>query len=232
MSIQKDIIAATWKLKNRQSKVSPEEFSGDAEIIGESQKEAVGRARMSIDHLAERLNFSDDTYNSAVENLTLAMEQMNLAAIELDLEQVTSALRPEQFALQFILKAEASINRTNISMQQGGGGGGGGAQQEREDLRELFEMEMGQLENRYETPNRAGGGSQQNSEEANKLEELARRQEGLTRAQRNLARREEQMTEEQKRRELERLMRQQEQLSREVEQLAQQMSRAQHSSTT
>ncbi len=231
VSIQKDIIAATWKLKNRQSKVSLEEFSGDAEIIAESQKEAVGRARMSIDRLAERLSFSDDTYDSAVENLTLAMEQMNLAADELDLEQITSALKPEQLALQFILKAEASINRTNISMQQGGGGGGGGgAQQEREDLRELFEMEMGQLENRYETPNSRGGNSAQQNEEANKLEELARRQEGLTRAQRNLARREDQMTEEQKRRELERLMRQQEQLSREVAQLAQQMSRGQQNS--
>lgn len=231
VTIQKDIIAATWKLKNRQGQVSQEEFSGDAEIIAESQREATGRARMSIDRLAERLNFSDDTYDAAVENLSLAIEQMNMAANELDLEQITSALQPEQLALQYILKAEASINRTNISMQQGGGGGGGGgAQQEREDLRELFEMEMGQLENRYETPNSRSGGSPEQQEEANKLEELARRQEGLTRAQRNLARREDQMTEEQKRRELERLMRQQEQLSREVQQLAQQMSRGQQSS--
>ena len=230
VSVQKDIIAATWKLRNRQSQVSPEELRADAEIIAESQREATGRARMSIDRLAERLNFSDDTYDSAVENLSLAIEQMNLAVGELDKVQITSALQPEQLALQYILKAEANINRTNISMQQGGGGGGGGsAQQEREDLRELFEMEMGQLENRYETPNSRGGGSQQNQQEIDKLEELARRQEGLTRAQRNLARREDQMTEEQKRRELERLMRQQEQLSREVAQLAQQMSRGQQS---
>ena len=229
VTIQKDIIAATWKLKNRQGQVSQEEFNSDAELIAESQKEATGRARMSIDRLAERLNFSDDTYDSAVENLSLAIDQMNLAASELDLQQVTSALEPEQLALQYILKAEASINRTNISMQQGGGGGGGGARQEREDLRELFEMEMGQLENRYETPNSAGGGSQQQQEEANKLEELSRRQEGLTRAQRNLARREDQMSEEQRRRELERLMRQQEQLSQEVAQLARQMSSQQGS---
>lgn len=229
VNIQKDIIAATWKLKNRQNQVSPEEFATDAEIIAESQMEATGRARMSIDRLAERLNFSDDSYDQAVESLSLAIEQMNLAARELDLLQVTSALQPEQAALQHILKAEASINRTDIGMQQGGdGGGGGGARQEREDLRELFEMEMGQLENRYENPNSRGQSAQQ-QEEANKLEELARRQEGLTRAQRNLARRADQLTEEQKRRELERLMRQQEQLSQEVQQLAQQMSRGQQS---
>ena len=228
-NIQKDIIAATWKLKNRQSKVSAEDFASDAEIISESQREAADRARMSIDRLAERLSFSDDTYDAAVENLSLAIEQMNLAAVELDIEQITSALRPEQLALRFILRAEASINRTTISMQRGGGGRGGGRQQERDDLRELFEMEMGRLENRYETQNNAGNSAQE-TEEASKLEELARRQEGLTRAQRNLARREEQMTEEQKRRELERLMRQQEQLSREVAQLAQQMSRGQQNS--
>ena len=96
---------------------------------------------------------------------------MNLAAQELEKEQITSALKPEQLALQHILKAEASINRTDISMQQGGGGGGGGAQQEREDLRELVEMELGQLENRYETTASRLGQSQQETEEANKLEE-------------------------------------------------------------
>ena len=230
VQIQKDIIAATWKLKNRQANVSPEEFASDAEIIAESQLEATQRTRRSIDRLAERVSFSDASYDAAVENLSLAIDQMNQAADELGKEQITSALQPEQLALQYVLKAEANINRTNISMQQGGGGGGA-AQQEREDLRELFEMEMGQLENRYETPNSAGGGgdSQQQTEEANKLEELARRQEGLTRAQRNLARREEQMSEEQKRRELERLMRQQEQLSREVAQLAEQLNRDQQS---
>ena len=114
VSVQKDIIAATWKLRNRQSEVSPEEFGADAEIIAESQREATGRARMSIDRLAERLNFSDDTYDSAVENLSLAIEQMNLAAGELDKVQITSALQPEQLALQYILKAEANINIPKI----------------------------------------------------------------------------------------------------------------------
>ena len=229
VTIQKDIIAATWKLKNRQHRASPEEFAADAEIIAESQKEATSRARRSIDRLAERLNFSDDSYDQAVANLSLAIDQMNLAAEELDLLQITSALRPEQAALQYILKAEANINRTEIGMRQGGGGGGGADRQEREDLRELFEMELGQLENRYENPNNRGQSAQQ-QQEANKLEELARRQQGLTRAQRNLARRAEQLTEEQKRRELERLMRQQEQLSQEARQLARQMSRGQQSS--
>lgn len=228
VTLQKDIIAATWKLRNQDIDADPSQFENDVRIIAESQSEATTRAQQSIDRLSERLNFSDDSYDNAVMNLQKAIEQMNAAISELQLEQVTSALKPEQVALQFILKAEADINRTNVSTQQaGGGGGGGGAEQEREDLRELFEMEMGQNENRYETPNSRSGGGGQASEEANKLEELARRQEGLTRAQRDLARRMEQMNEEQRRRELERLQRDQEQLSREVAQLSQQLSRQQ-----
>lgn len=220
VSVQKDIIAATWKLRNRLRDASNADIEADAEIIAESQREATGRAKMSIDRLSERLSFSDDSYDLAVENLSLAIEQMNLAANDLDSLQVTTALKPEQLALQYVLKAEANINRTDIGMNQNSGGGGGGAQQEREDLRELFEMEMGQLENRYETPNSASQAGGTNAEEVNKLEELARRQEALTRAQRNLARREREIEEEQRRRELERLRRQQEQLTADVEKLA------------
>ncbi len=225
VSVQKDIIAATWKLRNRLRDSSSADIETDAEIIAESQREATGRAKMSIDRLSERLSFSDDSYDLAVENLSLAIEQMNLAANDLDSLQITTALKPEQLALQYVLKAEANINRTDISMNQNsGGGGGGGAQQEREDLRELFEMEMGQLENRYETPNSASQAGGTNAEEVNKLEELARRQEALTRAQRNLARREQELAEEQRRRELERLRRQQEQLSADVEKLARELA--------
>ena len=224
VTVQKDIIAATWKLRNRLRDASNADIEADAEIIAESQREATGRAKMSIDRLSERLSFSDDSYDLAVENLSLAIEQMNLAANDLDSLQVTTALKPEQLALQYVLKAEANINRTDISMNQNSGGGGGGAQQEREDLRELFEMEMGQLENRYETPNSASQAGGTNAEEVNKLEELARRQEALTRAQRNLARREQELEEEQRRRELERLRRQQEQLTADVEKLARQLA--------
>jgi len=224
VSVQKDIIAATWKLRNRLRDASNADIEADAEIIAESQREATGRAKMSIDRLSERLSFSDDSYDLAVENLSLAIEQMNLAANDLDSLQVTTALKPEQLALQYVLKAEANINRTDISMNQNSGGGGGGAQQEREDLRELFEMEMGQLENRYETPNSASQAGGTNAEEVNKLEELARRQEAITRAQRNLARREQELEEEQRRRELERLRRQQEQLTADVEKLARELA--------
>jgi len=231
VTLQKDIIAATWKLRNQALNMEPQVFSDDVAVVTDSQRDAIQRARMSIDRLSERLNFADDSYANAVSHLTQAIEQMELAVEELQKEQVTSALQPEQQALQFVLRAEAEINRTDVSFQQTAGGGGAAnrQRQERDDLRELFEMEMGRNENRYQTPEQAGGGQAQ-SQEASRLEELARRQEGLTRAQRNLSRRMEDMTEEQRRRELERLRREQEQLTADLDQLSQQLARQQQQS--
>lgn len=227
VTLQKDIIAATWRLRQQQLNMDQQQFSDDVSILAESQREAAQRALRSIDRLSERLNFADDSYGNAVAHLQNAIAQMEIAAVELDAEALTRAMQPEQQALQFVLRAEAEINRTDVSFQRTAGGGGMGGQQESQDLRELFEMEMGQNENRYETPRQAGSGGQQNSEEASRLEELARRQENLTRAQRNMARRMEDMSAEQRRRELERLRREQEQLSSELAQLQQQMSRGQ-----
>lgn len=233
VNLQKDIIAATWRLRQEQPDMNQQQFSDDVAVLADSQRDAMERARRSIDRLAERLNFADDSYGNAVAHLQNAIAQMELAAGELDEEALTRAMPAEQQALQFVLRAEAEINRTDVNVQRtAGGGGGGGGQQERDDLRELFEMEMGQNENRYETPRQAGSGNQQNSEEASRLEELARRQENLTRAQRNLARRMENLTEEQRRRELERLQREQEQLGNELAQLQEQMSRRQQLSQT
>ncbi|MBC54674.1 MAG: hypothetical protein CMQ34_12655 [Gammaproteobacteria bacterium] len=227
VTLQKDIISATWRLRQNQMDLEPRQFADDVAVIAESQRDAVQRATMSIDRLSERIDFADDTYANAVTFLQRAIEQMELAATELDEAALTSAMVPEQQALQLVLRAEAEINRTDVNFQRtAGGGGGGGAQQEREDLQELFDMEMGQNENRYETPRQASSG-QGNSEEASRLEELAQRQESLTRAQRNLSRRMDDMTEEQRRRELERLRREQEQLSNELAQLDQRMSRGQ-----
>lgn len=229
VTLQKDIIAATWRLRQQQLNMDQQQFSDDVAVLADSQREAMQRARRSIDRLSERLNFADDSYGHAVAHLQNAIAQMEMAAAELEDEALTRAMQPEQQALQFVLRAESEINRTDVNFQRTAGGGGGGGQQESEDLRELFEMEMGQNENRYETPRQAQGGNQQTSEEASRLEELARRQENLTRAQRNMARRMDDMSEEQRRRELERLRREQEQLSNELAQLQQQMSRRQQS---
>lgn len=151
------------------------------------------------------------------------------AAIEnLTSRRLQKALGPEQSALQAIMKAEAQSRNTLIQMaQERGSGGASRTNREREDLKELFEMEMGRLENRYEMPKQTAAARQdrENNDTLEKLRELARRQERLNRAQKDHARRRDQMDEQQRKRRLEELRREQEKLRQDTEELARQMSR-------
>ena len=224
---QKHIIAATWKLLNRQKKIPGETFAEDVEIVAESQRNIAQRTQMSLNRLNERFSFADESYDLAVTYLREAVGHMQAAAEMLSSEQLQEALGPEQAALQAILKANAQNRQTTIQMasQRGGGGSGTSAMNEREDLRELFEMEMGRLENRYEMPGAASGSGRAEQEDAlRRLRELAQRQERLNRAQSDADRRQDRLTEAQQRRQLEELRREQEALSREAESLARKWS--------
>src|SRR3989441_4417586 len=77
------------------------------------------------------------------------------------------------------MRAEALFNE--IQVTQGGGGGGGGARQSAEDLADLFELELDQNKNQYETLQRGemNKGSQAIDEALQKLKELAERQQKL-----------------------------------------------------
>jgi hypothetical protein len=153
---------------------------------------------------------------------------MQAAVEKLSSEQLKEALGPEQAALQAILKAEAQSRRTAIQMARNRGGttAGSGSLREREDLRELFDMEMGRLENRYEMPATASGSGRAEQEEVlMRLRQLAQRQERLNQAQLDADRRKDRLTEAQQRRHLEELRREQEALSRQAEALSQKWSR-------
>ncbi len=224
---QKNIIAATWKLLNRKKKMPGETFAEDVRVVAESQQNIAQRTQMSLSRLNERFSFADESYDRAVTHLREAVEHMQAAAEKLFSEQLQEALAPEQAALQAILKANAQNRRTAMQMssQRGTGGTGSGSMHEREDLRELFEMEMGRLENRYEMPSTASAGGRAEQEEALKrLRQLAQRQERLNRAQADAKRRHDRLTEAQQKRQLEELRREQEALRREAESLARKWS--------
>src|SRR5207253_11449121 len=75
-----------------------------------------------------------------------------------------------------------------VSANNGGGGGGGGDQMA-DDLADLFELELDKLANQYEMQQRAGEQSRdrQIDELAEKLKELARRQQAEAERQRRAA---------------------------------------------
>lgn len=221
---QKDVIAATWKLRNGREQMGEDQFVADSRVIRDSQAEVAQRAQMSISRLTERGSFAEENYEQAVQALQRAIAEMESALDSLDQLAMSEALAAEQRALQSIMRAEAQINKTAIAASRSGAGSGGGQSGEREELRELFEMELGQLENRYQLPQQLAGDQQAgNNETLDRLKELAKRQERLTRAQRELARREEQLAEEQRRRQLEQLRREQEALRRDLAELSQSM---------
>lgn len=225
---QKKIIAATWKLNHPLTPLAEEQFQLDLQVLIDSQNEVLSRAVMSLIRLSERLNLTDDSYDQIVRHMEMAVGHMEQAMDHLVQQDLDEALLSEQSALSELLKAEAQNHLTEIQMAQSGGGAGGGQgsnQQERYDLRELFDMEMGRLENRYELPSAGSNGAEQAqvSQAQRRLEELSRRQERLNREQRLLARSTE--SEEEKRRRLEKLKRELEKLQQENQRLTQQLSR-------
>ena len=227
---QKKIIVATWKLLKQQKNVNTNKFTEDVQVVASSQSEVLQRAQMSLRRLTERFSYSDESYDTAVSYMEQAVEQMALAREKLDAQQLKEALVPEQAALQAILKADALSKKTRIETAQNpgqGGGTGSREQQEREDLRELFEMEMGRLENRYEMPGQNNVSPQQAEEEEvlRRLQELAQRQELMNRRQNDLARRQNQISEEEMKRRLEELRREQQALQLQTEELSQSASR-------
>jgi hypothetical protein len=225
---QKQVIAATWKLLKQRKGMTTDRFERDVEIVAASQQEIMHRTQMSLRRLEERFSFSDKSYDTAVTHLRQAVEHMKSAAEKLFSRKLADALDPEQAALQAILKAESESRTTLIQIARNFGGayGGGRDQNERWDLRDLFEMEMGRMENRYELPRQAGVNPHrtQQDDTLEKLRQLARRQERLNRRQRDVANLQDRMDKENRRRRLEELRRDQEELIRQAETLSKQLS--------
>ena len=221
---QKDIISATHKLINNKDKFKTKEWTDNIHAIGANQAKAAEQTNTLVERMSRRgLTNQDKMIRDMAENLKKAIEQMNPAAEQLKGEEAEAAEPFEQRALQYLMRADALFTEIQVTMG-GGGGGGGGGQQNAQDLADLFELELDQNKNQYETVQR--GEMQQNSQEVDealrKLKELAERQQKL---QERRARQQQQgggggggadqMTAQELQKETERLARQLDKLSRE-----------------
>ena len=124
------------------------------------------------------------------ENVNKAVEKMGPISENLMKSNPTAAIPLEGEAYNYLGKAAALYTEIQVQPGQRGGGGGGGGQQSAEDLADLFELELDQNKNQYETVQRGEGQqqSQQEQQVADKLEELAKRQQAeLQRQQRRAA---------------------------------------------
>src|SRR5262249_38660757 len=98
-----------------------------------------------------------------------------------------AAMTPEQTALKYLQAAEQEYEMQIAA--QNGGGGGGGQSAAANDLADLFELELDKLANQYEMQRRAGEqqSAQRMDELAEKLKDLARRQQLEAERQRRMA---------------------------------------------
>jgi hypothetical protein len=178
---QRQIVAATFRLVRDVDEFDRAELSENVATVTLLQ----GRLRQQVAELVEQMRARgvavDPTFRRVFEELPLADEAMSRAEERLGESDTEGALRPEQQALQHLLRAEAAFRDVQISFEQQQGGAGGGPSPEIDELADLFELEMDKLRNQYESLQRGERRQQdeQVDEALQKLEELARRQQQM-----------------------------------------------------
>lgn len=217
---QKEIIIATWKLKNKTDKNSKSDFSENLNIIIESQKNLQEVTQSTLFQMQQRNIFQKESGKDVSKYYEQALEAMERALTQLQASKLADAQIPEKESLQNLLRAEAQIKDVQLQQARSQGAGNNATIDE---LAQLFENEMDKLKNKYETFHEP---SQQNQDkEANealkKIKELARRQQDFNRRMRKLAR--QNSAPEEKKRHIEELHRQQEDIRRKTQELSRQM---------
>ncbi len=167
---------------------------------------------------ARELAGANQEIKTFTDDMDKAVEAMSPAAGKLRSSEWQNALAPEQKALQFLLRAEATMRDIKVAFGKSGGGNGMGGGAAR-DLQSLFDLELDTEKNQYESGQQAASADQrqrQIDEALQKLAELARRQQELAEQQRqNQQISQQRWQQEMLRREAEEVQRKMEQLSRE-----------------
>jgi hypothetical protein len=187
---QRQIIAGTFKVQRDRRTMGADKAREALVVLALSQS----RLREQVEGLVERMNSRlvtpDPAFKKIAEVLPLAAAEMKAAEGKLQAQNAAAALPPENKALQFLQQAEEEYElQVQTNRNAGGGGGGGGAGSIAEDLADLFKLELDKMANQYETNQQAmqQNADQQIDELAEKLRELARRQEQELQRQRQLA---------------------------------------------
>ncbi|HMC61777.1 MAG TPA: hypothetical protein VKJ01_21470, partial [Candidatus Solibacter sp.] len=213
---QKEIIAATWnQFKGTGAKGTDAE---NATFLAAMQSKLRDQAKSLAERMkARQLEGAGDSFKSFVTDMELAANAMGPASDKLKIAKWQDALGPEQKALQYLMRAEATFRDIQVAFGRQGGGGGGGGGAGARDLEGLFDLELDTEKNQYESDQGAQSAQQQRQKEIDdameKLKKLAQRQQELADQQRK----NQQQTSQQRW--------QQEMLRREAEQLKEQLDK-------
>jgi hypothetical protein len=213
---QKEIIAATWNQSKGNGAKGTE--TENATFLAAMQAKLRDQAKSLAERMkARQLEGAGDSFKSFVKDMELAVEAMGPASDKLKIAKWQDALGPEQKALQYLMRAEATFRDIQVAFGRQGGGGGGGGGAGARDLEGLFDLELDTEKNQYESNQGAQSAQQQRQKEIDdamqKLKQLGQRQQELAEQQRKNP----QQTSQQRW--------QQEMLRREAEQLRQQLEK-------
>lgn len=214
---QREIFIATSKTQRKSKKADRDELTADLEILVESQKNLMEVTESTLSQLQQRSAFTRDGGQNVTEHYTQAVQSMQEAIDRLEGGDLVSAQVPERESLTELLHAEGQIEKVQIQQGQRGSQAQSASMDE---LAQLFQDEMDNLKNKYETLDKPEA-TQQPNEAFNKVKELARRQQDFNRKMRDLAR--SGLSEQEKKRRIEELRREQEKIRRETQELTRQM---------
>ncbi len=186
---QRQIISGTFNVNRDRERYTADEFAENVVTVSLAQGRLIEQVDRLVEQMKQRgISQANPAFNIILEELPKAVAQMRVALDSLNAQKPRASLPPEQRALQHLLRAEEAYQTVQVSQgQQSSGGGAGSAAAE--DLADLFQLELDQMKNQYETVQRQ---SDQQTEAAvdetlERLKELARRQEQAAERQRRLA---------------------------------------------
>ncbi|MFC1490338.1 hypothetical protein ACFL6K_03920 [Candidatus Latescibacterota bacterium] len=216
---QQMIIAATWKLYRLRNQKTPEDFDESLDALVQAQSNL-------RDNIEERINstsvseemVTDDDYMEISNLLRSAVSEMETAQTTLESRELREALKPEQRALNFLLKADAKNKEKQVQLsQQQASSSSSSSSASEERMTELMDLELDISQDKYEIQQQNQSQQAQEMDSAmEKLRELAERQQELAEQTRNDVQEEE----EDPGRFLDRLKRDQEELRQQAEELS------------
>ncbi len=223
--LQKQIIAATWKLLR-----TPEsaQFAADVGVVTQSQDQALQQAEQAAAKATGPRG--QMLWGAVIKRMENAKGHLELAGKSATALQ--AALTEEQAAYQALLKLQARETNVTKSRNQSQGGENQGEQ------RALDGLDLDQSENRYETQRQAKAAQsperREQNQVLNRLQELSRRQQDVNERLKELqtaleAARSEQEKED-VRRQLKRLQDEQRQMVADMDEVKQRMDRPENQS--
>jgi hypothetical protein len=173
---QRQILIGTWNLLRGQGTTSTTSLHDNAALLATLQTKLAAQAGALAGRTQARQLSQDAKIARFVDSMRHAAAAMQPAATRLAATQLSSAIAPEQQALQYLLQAQSQFTDVQLARKQDDSG-----HQSRRDLSQIYQLEMDLQKNQYES---GAGASPQSADKqsealARRLQELAQRQQQL-----------------------------------------------------